>query len=389
VVGVIYLAAIFAIVAYVFDLPIQGLLATSGAIAIIIGLALQSSLSDVFSGLVLSFSRPYLPDDFIRLEGGTEGKVVEMNWRATHILTSLKDLAIIPNSVIAKSKIVNVSSASHIHGVTAAVRLEATTRPSVGIEILDSAMLSSRSIVAEPPPTVIIKSISGDCIEYELTFFVLDLSSASEVKNELFDLVFRQLSAAGIHLASSQAPPPASTSEGTVGLPMPRAERLLELATIFETLTSEERAALAKKLKPSFHDDGELLLKPGVPVQSLYIVGRGVVSVTRVEGAADVEILRLGPGDHFGTISLLTGTPNAEKVTTIARAIIYELPKADLRALMAARPQVAEEVSHALALRQAEVRTSGSVDLEVPGSTRDLSIWLSERIRKLFNLGGA
>ena len=56
--GVIYLAAAFAIIAYVFDLPIQGLLATSGAIAIILGLALQSSLGDVFSGLVLSFSRP-------------------------------------------------------------------------------------------------------------------------------------------------------------------------------------------------------------------------------------------------------------------------------------------------------------------------------------------
>ena len=48
--GLIYLAAFFAIISYVFDLPIEGLLATSGAIAIIVGLALQSTLSDVFSG---------------------------------------------------------------------------------------------------------------------------------------------------------------------------------------------------------------------------------------------------------------------------------------------------------------------------------------------------
>ena len=56
--GFVYLAAVFAIVAYVFALPIQGLLATSGAVAIILGLALQSTLGDVFSGIVLSFSRP-------------------------------------------------------------------------------------------------------------------------------------------------------------------------------------------------------------------------------------------------------------------------------------------------------------------------------------------
>src|SRR5437899_2445023 len=104
--GLIYLAALFAIVSYVFDLPIQGLLATSGVIAIILGLALQSSLGDVFSGIVLSFSRPYRPGDWISIDGGTDGRVIEMNWRATHVLTGRRDLAIVPNSTIAKSKIV-------------------------------------------------------------------------------------------------------------------------------------------------------------------------------------------------------------------------------------------------------------------------------------------
>src|SRR5947209_8110796 len=108
--GLIYLTAVFAIITYVFDLPIQGLLATSGVVAIILGLALQSTLGDVFSGIVLSFSRPYRPGDWISVEGGTDGRVIELNWRATHVLTGRRDLAIVPNSTIAKSKIVNVSS---------------------------------------------------------------------------------------------------------------------------------------------------------------------------------------------------------------------------------------------------------------------------------------
>ena len=64
--GLIYLGAVFAIIAYVFDLSIQGLLATSGAVAIVLGLAFQSTLSDVFSGIILSFSRPYVPGDWIK-----------------------------------------------------------------------------------------------------------------------------------------------------------------------------------------------------------------------------------------------------------------------------------------------------------------------------------
>src|SRR5215469_4770902 len=73
--GIIYLAALFAIISYVFDLPIQGLLATSGVVAIILGLALQSTLGDVFSGVVLSFSRPYRPGDWVSVDGGTDGRV--------------------------------------------------------------------------------------------------------------------------------------------------------------------------------------------------------------------------------------------------------------------------------------------------------------------------
>ena len=45
-------------------------------IAIILGLALQSTLSDVFSGIVLNFSRPYRPGDWISIDGGTDGRVV-------------------------------------------------------------------------------------------------------------------------------------------------------------------------------------------------------------------------------------------------------------------------------------------------------------------------
>src|SRR5580704_7543036 len=138
--GLIYLAAVFAIIAYVFDLPIQGLLATSGAIAIILGLALQSTLSDVFSGLVLNFSRPYRPGDWISIDGGTDGRVIEMNWRATHVLTARRDLAIVPNSTIAKAKIVNASSPSGIHGMILTVQIGARTPPAVGTDILETAV---------------------------------------------------------------------------------------------------------------------------------------------------------------------------------------------------------------------------------------------------------
>src|SRR5205807_1365397 len=174
--GLIYLAAAFAIIAYVFDLPIKGLLATSGVVAIILGLALQSTLGDVFSGIVLSFSRPYRPGDWISIDGGTDGRVIEMNWRATHVLTARRDLAIVPNSTIAKSTIVNVSSPSGIHGNTVTLQVGGRTPPSSATEVIERALLNCRLILPEPAPAITTKTINGVYAEFEITFFTETLA---------------------------------------------------------------------------------------------------------------------------------------------------------------------------------------------------------------------
>ena len=249
--ALIYLAAVFAIIAYVFNLPVQGLLATSGAIAIILGLALQSTLSDVFSGLVLNFSRPFRPGDQVNIDGSTEGQVVEMNWRATHVLTGRRDLAILPNSMIAKSKIVNLNYPSGIHGIVVTVRL--VSSPAAGKAVLQMALMNAKPILAVPQPSIRVVSIDEGQTEFEVTAFVDGLGATTSTQNELFDLVYRHAAASGIRLA-----PPRDRPMGTPGnvIPAERTgpERVLDIVPIFACLAPVERAAIATKLKPASYD---------------------------------------------------------------------------------------------------------------------------------------
>jgi small-conductance mechanosensitive channel len=387
--GFIYLAAGFAIIAYVFDLPIQGLLATSGAIAIILGLALQSTLSDVFSGIVLNFSRPYRPGDWISIDGATDGRVIEMNWRATHVLTAKRDLAIVPNSAIAKAKIVNASSPSGIHGMTVTIQLDAKASPASGAEILERAVLNTRLILATPAPSIMVKSITATCIEYDVTFFVEELAQASRAQNELFDLISRHLAVSGIELASTQNQPywvsPADAGAKARTAP----ERALGLVEIFASLTEEERWSLAEKLKPKTYDRGEALLEPGTVLRSLFIIGAGVLSLTRVSSEGEIELLRLGPGDHYGEIGLLTGAAAVGKISALAPATVYELAKDDLAPILEARPPVAHELCRALARRQAagQLIASPEIDQNVPANR--VANWFSDRLHRLFDLAGA
>jgi small-conductance mechanosensitive channel len=153
---------------------------------------------------VLNFSRPYRPGDWVSIDAATEGRVIEMNWRATHVLTGRLDLAIVPNSAIAKSTIVNASSPSSIHGIVVTLQIDAKAPPSMCTVILEHAVLNCRSIMTAPGPTLVVKSINAAYTEFEITFFVSGLALVTQARNELFDWIFRHLAASGIDLASPQ-----------------------------------------------------------------------------------------------------------------------------------------------------------------------------------------
>jgi small-conductance mechanosensitive channel/CRP-like cAMP-binding protein len=387
--GLIYLAALFAIIGYVFDLPISGLLATSGAIAIILGLALQSTLSDVFSGIVLNFSRPYRPGDWISIDGSTDGRVIEMNWRATHVLTAKRDLAIVPNSTIAKAKVVNTSSPSGIHGVTVTVQVDPRTLPATSAEILRHAVLSSRLILATPTPLVVVKSISANSTEFEISFFVEELAHSSRAQNELFDWISRHLTAAGIPLAPSQSQPPWTLQAADVKQARTAEERALDLVAIFTDMTEEERKTLAAKARLKHYDEGDALAEPGTVLRSLFVIGAGVVALTTAASEGEIEFLRLGPGDHFGEIGMLTGRPAEATLKALVPVTTYELAKEDLAPVLEARPEVSHAFCRALARRQAAGQLIASPDIDKTVPLRRVAAWFSDRLHRLFDLANA
>jgi small-conductance mechanosensitive channel len=101
-----------------------------------------------------------------------------------------QDLAIVPNSAIAKAKIVNASSPSGRHGLTMPVQLNAA--PETGAEVLQCAILNTRSILANPGPQVVAKSITGDGTQFDIRFFVEELGQSARAQNELLNWVFRR-----------------------------------------------------------------------------------------------------------------------------------------------------------------------------------------------------
>jgi CRP-like cAMP-binding protein len=99
-----------------------------------------------------------------------------------------------------------------------------------------------------------------------------------------------------------------------------------------------------------------------------------------------MELLRLGPGDHFGEIGMLTGAGAIAKISALIPTTVYELAKADLMPILAAQPQVSQELCRALARRQAANQLSASPELDEIIPKHRLTDWFSDRIHRLYNV---
>ena len=112
-----------------FGVDAAALVATSAALSIVAGLALQETLANLFAGLALMLERPFEPGDWIQM-GSLIGRVQEVSWRAVRLkLIGQEDFLIVPNSVVAKSEIVNMSQPLPIHGHAIEISAPYSSRP--------------------------------------------------------------------------------------------------------------------------------------------------------------------------------------------------------------------------------------------------------------------
>lgn len=200
-VAVVYIGVALSILAFVFDAPIGTLVATSGVVAVILGLALQNTLGDVFSGIALTVGRPFSIGDWIQLGDGTEGRVVDNNWRSTQLLTSTHNIVVLPNSVLAKVGLTNLTRPDETHLIALAVRIASIHEPRFVEDVMRKVLESCETIVRQAPAIVALKSIDAAAIEIELQFRVADPLHRATARNEVIDLIHRHCKENGLLLA--------------------------------------------------------------------------------------------------------------------------------------------------------------------------------------------
>ncbi|MEM9271936.1 MAG: ABC transporter substrate-binding protein [Cyanobacteria bacterium P01_F01_bin.143] len=208
VLAIVYLMTFFLVVAHVLNRPLTSLLATSGLALTIIGLAIQSNISNIFSGLAINLERAFQVGDYIEIrDEDIKGYVTDITWRATHIETISGNTVLIPNSVINDKTIINYMSPQTISRAKITFTLTQETPSDLAMETFRQALAAAiannpQSLLAEPTPEVLCGGTDALGIIYELNFWYIPTDTNFEqIQNLVVQNVLRYLQKENIELA--------------------------------------------------------------------------------------------------------------------------------------------------------------------------------------------
>ena len=375
----VYIAAGLIVLKSVLALSVGGLVATSGVVAIVLGLALQSTLADVFSGIAVDIEAPFQVGDRISLGNNIEGQVVEMNWRSIRVQTDGADIAIIPNSVVAKLEIVNRSVPTHDRAVSVQLWCAASGDPERVVEILQEATLLCPPILETPAPSVTLNRIGPRWNNYTISFSVPDTQLVAATKSSLLRQARKQLYHARLlHHDRTRSEEPHDDRRQAI---LPTRQILRELP-LFECLQVTQLEELAQRIVTRLLEPDELLFSQGAADPTLYIVASGILEITSKSDGVEGTLGNLGAGEYVGEMALLTGAPHAATARARTHCYIHHLSREAIAPILATNPALA--AAFGKSARRGLDRLKRSVAARATESV-DSSGQLLQRIRAFFH----
>jgi small-conductance mechanosensitive channel len=94
-------------------LSITPMLTALGVGGLAVALAMQEPLGNFFAGVFLTLAGQIRVGDYIKLDSGQEGYVVDFSWRSTRLRMLANNLVVVPNSKLAQAILVNHHLPSH------------------------------------------------------------------------------------------------------------------------------------------------------------------------------------------------------------------------------------------------------------------------------------
>ena len=338
------------IFAYVWGANVGGLFTALGISSIVLGLTLQNSVGQIISGLLLLFEQPFQIGDWVQTSSAS-GRVVEVNWRATHINTG-SGLEIIPNSVLAGQAFANLSRPAGGHTITVPVKFSGADAPDEVCALLTDVAVDLPHRHPDGQPTVNANSST----DYTVTIPVRSPADDAEARSTFQRWLWYAARRAGLRLDGL---------EDDFSNPKRRADALRKIASTLRAGSSELETLLPHVVVARY-GAGEVMQRTGdVPAAMSFVInGRVRLVVTGNDGAL-IPLATLHEGDFIGQTAL-TREPVTGNAYAVGEVTILQIDRNTVEQLVFRKPELLQDLSEAIDERRERARTAADSDAEMP-----------------------
>ena len=369
--GVAYIVATLAVMRG-SGVDLSGIVATSAVVTGILALSLQATLGNVVGGLALQLDNSIRVGDWIQLENGKQGRVREIRWRHTVIVTRDWDTIIVPNASLLAANILILGKREGEpvqHRMWVHFNVDFRYNPADVIQAVEEALQAApiEGVAERPPPHCVCLDFARENKDsfgyYVVRYWLTDLARDDPTSSRVRERIYAALKRAAIPLAVPAAQiwvEQDSMERRERKHQREVAQRKAALASVefLKALRDDELAKVAERLRYAPFSAGETITKQGAVAHWLYIVADGTAEVRVSVDGQERAVAKIGAPGFFGEMGLMTGEPRTATVVAVTDVDCYRIDKEAFHQILADRPEIAAEISGMLAQRRVELQAA-------------------------------
>lgn len=355
---ILFFIAGLALFLWRIEYPVTGFLVSTGVVVGVVGLAMQKTLSDLFSGIALSLERPFSMGDWIELKDGTIGQVIDMTWRSTRLKTFNNTIVAVPNSNLAAEPVTNLDRPTPPYSTSYYIKLSPEIEPRLAQTLLTTAVARCRHVLPRPAPVVRISDAQESPYQYMVWVHYRNYLAHFKAQEELFQEIHAALRDANVRPAApfqeiklERARPIAPVA--------PNISQTLRSFELFRMLDDSTIERIASGSRYSFIETDSQLMREGDDVDTVQILVSGSLKgEVALPNGRMLETLTVSPGESVGWAALVCDVKAFMTATAVVDSLVIEIDGECLKPVLQSNPQFKQRLAELVVERMQRASAS-------------------------------
>ena len=326
----------------------------STIIGIVVGLALQDTLGNLFAGIALQADQPFQVGDVLNIQNRWIGVVESVSWRGVKLRTFQNKIVVISNAVLGK-EFIEVAPRDNLNARLVFFNTLYANSPAKTGHVIREVVRQCENVSSKIRPIVRIRGLSDNGLDWEVKYWLDDYTKFNDTDALIRERIWYTFQREQLEFAYPTRTIHVETKPQETAFAEPDSEvfDLINGVPLFDPLSEDEIEKIAESSKLRVFAPKEKIVRSGQKGNSMFIVYRGTVTVQIRENNKIKPVRKLKSGEFFGEMALFTGEPRTATVIADEETEVLEIKHHCLKPIIEDNPALIESFGKIIEKRRA------------------------------------